>query len=206
MKTILFQGDSITDAGRNKENPTDLGQGYPCLVASALGRKYPESYSFINRGISGNKVTDLIGRWKRDCINLKPDYLSILIGVNDVWHELGGKDGTDTETFEAVYDILLSLTKKHLPDTKILLMEPYVLGDALSESERDAFTSLVEEKCEAVRRLAKKHALPVLSLPQVFEKALQEADALYWTGEGVHPTHAGHQLICDAWIEAFENL
>lgn len=94
MKTILFQGDSITDAGRNKEASQDLGGGYPCLVGAKLGRRYPEKYRFLNRGIGGNKVTDLIGRWKRDCINLQPDYLSILVGVNDVWHELDWREGT----------------------------------------------------------------------------------------------------------------
>ena len=99
MKTVLFQGDSITDGTRFKDQPTHMGSGYPCLAGSKMGRLYPGEYEFINRAISGNKVTDLLPRWKRDCINIKPDYLSILIGVNDVWHELVYHDGTDTETF-----------------------------------------------------------------------------------------------------------
>lgn len=118
MKTIMFQGDSITDGGRYKDQPTHLGAGYPCLVSSKLGRAYPEQYNFVNRAISGNKVTDLIGRWKRDCLNMKPDYLTILVGVNDVWHELVYHDGTDTGTFKKVYDILLENTRKALPETR----------------------------------------------------------------------------------------
>ena len=206
MKTILFQGDSITDAGRNKEAGQDLGGGYPCLVGAKLGRRYPEKYRFLNRGVGGNKVTDLIGRWKRDCINLQPDYLSILVGVNDVWHELDWREGTDTETFTRVYDLLLELTVKVLPETKILLMEPYVLEDALEPEMREAFKSGVSEKREVVRKLAEKYHLPIVPLQDIFNSALKEAPALYWTAEGIHPTKAGHQIICDAWIEAFENV
>ena len=206
MKTILFQGDSITDAGRNKEASQDLGGGYPCLVGAKLGRRYPEKYRFLNRGIGGNKVTDLIGRWKRDCINLQPDYLSILVGVNDVWHELDWREGTDTETFTRVYDLLLELTVKALPETKILLMEPYVLEDALEPELREAFRSGVSKKREAVRKLAEQYHLPTVPLQDIFNSALKEAPALYWTAEGIHPTKAGHQIICDAWIEAFENV
>lgn len=205
MKTILFQGDSVTDSGRNREAFHDLGTGYPCLIASALGRKYPGKYTFLNRGISGNKVTDLIGRWKRDCINLKPDYLSIMIGVNDVWHELENSDGTDTEIYEKVYDVLLYETKKMLPDVKIVLMEPYVLeGEWLRKS--DEFRILIDEKRSVVKRLAEKYGLWLIPTQEILDEAKKEAGALYWTGEGVHPTYAGHQVIADAWIQEFERI
>lgn len=206
MKTILFQGDSITDSGRQREIETHLGSGYPCLAASKLGRLHPEKYVFFNRAIGGDKVTDLIGRWKRDCINLKPDYLSILVGVNDVWHELEHHDGTDTETFRRVYDILLENTRKALPQTKIFLMEPYVLADALDEAEREFFQDGVAEKRDVVKELAKKYELVTVPLQDIFDRALAEASPLYWTAEGVHPTFAGHQIICDAWLDTFEKI
>lgn len=204
MKTIMFQGDSITDGGRYKDQPTNLGAGYPCLVSSKLGRAYPEQYNFVNRAISGNKVTDLIGRWKRDCLNMKPDYLTILVGVNDVWHELVYHDGTDTGTFKKVYDILLENTRKALPDTEIVLMEPYVLEDAMEESQREVFKNDVAAKRQAVRELAEKYGLATIPLQDILNEALKEAPATYWTVEGVHPTWAGHQIICDAWVETFK--
>ncbi|MCQ2440740.1 MAG: GDSL-type esterase/lipase family protein [Clostridia bacterium] len=89
MKKILFFGDSITDCGRNRDNDDSLGQGYPLLIKSELGFENPERYTFLNRGISGNRIVDLYARIKKDLINLAPDYVSILIGVNDVWHEIG---------------------------------------------------------------------------------------------------------------------
>ena len=98
MKIVLFQGDSITDAGRTKDD-TNMGRGYAALVTAALGYECPGEYEFINRGINGNRVTDLYARIKRDIINLRPDVMSILIGVNDVWHEydFGGGNGVDAE-------------------------------------------------------------------------------------------------------------
>ena len=102
---ILFQGDSITDVGRNTNNGSlnSIGQGYPCLIASRLGADEPETYEFVNRGISGNRIVDVYARIKADCWNLAPDLLSILIGVNDVWPEFGGKNGVDAKRFYNVY-------------------------------------------------------------------------------------------------------
>lgn len=206
MKTILFQGDSITDAGRNGDAEFDLGKGYPIHVAAKLDRMYPNEYKFYNRGISGHKVTDLIGRWKRDCINLKPDYISILIGVNDVWHEVCNSDGTDTQTFEQVYDILLGITKKYLPDVKLFLMEPFFLKDAYNPELKEAFAAGVAEKREVVKKLAAKYGLKTIPLQEIFEDAMKSADEFWWTAEGVHPTNAGHQVIADAWVELFEEI
>ena len=106
MKTILFQGDSITDAGRARDNDSNVGIGYPVLVKGTLGFEHPGEYTFLNRGISGNRVVDVYARIKSDIINLKPDVMSILIGVNDVWHEFSRKNGVDAEKFEKVYSML----------------------------------------------------------------------------------------------------
>ena len=104
-KVILFQGDSITDCGRDRNVSESIGTGYPRLTAAKLGFENPGEYTFYNRGISGNRIVDLYARIKLDIINLKPDYMSILIGVNDVWHEVMRKNGVDTKKFEKIYSI-----------------------------------------------------------------------------------------------------
>ena len=114
---ILFQGDSITDVGRNTNSGSllSIGQGYPCLIASRLGADEPGKYEFVNRGISGNRIVDVYARIKADCWNLEPDLLSVLIGVNDVWHEFAVQNGVDADRFYAVYKMLVCDTKERLP-------------------------------------------------------------------------------------------
>ena len=119
MKTILFQGDSITDAGRSRENDENMGVGYPTMVAGELGYENPGEYRFLNRGISGNRSVDLYARIKSDIICLKPDVMSILIGVNDVWHELDSGNGVDGDKYFMIYSLLLKEIKEALPLTKI---------------------------------------------------------------------------------------
>ena len=110
METILFQGDSITDAGRFRDDPSNMGQGYPNRVAGRLGLQNPGRYEFYNRGISGNRIVDLYARIKSDILNLQPDYMSILIGVNDVWHEKDWKNGVSSSKFKKIYSMLLANT------------------------------------------------------------------------------------------------
>ena len=137
MKTVLFQGDSITDMYRTSTQDEILGIGYPVLVAAQLGYEYPEKYKFINRGINGSRVVDVYARIKSDIINLKPDILSILIGVNDVWHELGGeRNGVDAEKYHKVYSMLIQEIKDALPNTEIMIMEPFVLKAQRKKSGR----------------------------------------------------------------------
>ena len=135
---ILFQGDSITDAGRSKENLADLGRGYPALVAASLGLDAPGEHVFINRGISGNRVVDLYARIRADIINLRPDVMSILIGVNDVWHEFrpGNPNGVPDEKFYRIYSMLISEIREALPETRIMILEPFFLpGPGTTETE-----------------------------------------------------------------------
>ena len=106
-KLILFQGDSITDAGRDRENPNCLGIGYPSRVAGALGVDRPNDFDFLNRGISGNRIVDIYARIKWDFINLKPDYASIFVGVNDAWHEIEWQNGVEDEKFEKIYGMMI---------------------------------------------------------------------------------------------------
>lgn len=198
---IVFQGDSITDCGRNDWN---LGVGYAFLCSATLAAEQPLQHAFYNRGISGHRVTDLFARWKKDCLALKPDFLSILVGINDVWHEFyETPNGVDPETFEKVYDMLLEQTFKTLPNIKIVLMEPFVVHGSATDDRWEEFTAGAAVRRAAVRRLAEKYALPTIPLQEIFDKAITRAPADYWTHDGVHPTPAGHRLIADAWLQAF---
>ena len=205
MTRILFQGDSITDCGRSKDNDSFKGKGYAHLVTSQLGFEKPGEYEFFNRGISGNKIVDLYARMKRDLINLKPDVMSILIGVNDVWHELN-KDGVDEEKFEKIYDMLLTEVKEALPDIKIIIMGAFILNSTASKDEWEFLSEGTKKRAQIAKKLAEKHGHIFVDLQAEFDKAVARKAEPYWTIEGVHPTEAGHELIKRAWLEAFEKI
>lgn len=206
MKTILFQGDSITDAGRNFNDPNCLGPGYVGLVGAELEYENPQDYKIYNRGISGNRVVDLYARWKIDCLNLKPDILTILIGVNDVWHEIDNHNGVDAEKFEKIYRMLIDETLQALPDIKIILMEPYVKKGPATEAHIDYFAAEVAKRQEAVRRIAADYGFMLVPLQSVFDEADEKAPTLWWTGDGVHPTRAGHEMIAKTWKQYFDKI
>lgn len=206
MKTILFQGDSITDCGRDRESKR-VGRGYPYLLTSALTCDCPGEYDIYNTGISGNRVIDVYARIKADIINLKPDYMSILVGVNDVWHELDFKNGVSAEKYEKIYDMLLSEVKEALPALRIIMMEPYVVHGRGSDPYYDEFRREVEKRAASARRLAEKHGCVFVPLQSIFDEAIAKSgDANHWCVDGVHPTFAGHELIARAWLEAFEKI
>ena len=201
MKTILFQGDSITDAGRDRNNDYDLGKGYPALVAGRLGLDAPGQYRFLNRGVSGDRIVDIYARMKRDILNLKPDVLSILVGVNDVWHELEFQNGVSAEKFKRVYRMLLEEIREALPDTKILLLEPYVMDGSATRAYLDVFAAEAAARAKAVRELAEEFGLPFIPLQRPLEELARTAPADYWLADGVHPNLPFHQYIADRWLE-----
>lgn len=202
---ILFQGDSITDAGRNREakdpnNQAALGGGYAFLAAAGLLNTFPvKNLKVFNKGISGNKVFQLADRWQNDCIDLKPAVLSILIGVNDYWHKHNGNyDGT-VEIYERDFRALLKRTKEALPDTKIVICEPFaVLGckavDGTWFPEFDRYRV-------AARKLAGEFNTIFIPYHDIFAKASKVAPPTYWTADGVHPSVAGAQLMAEAWMK-----
>lgn len=207
MKTILFQGDSITDAGRARDNDENMGIGYPMLVGGALGFENPGDYTFYNRGISGNRVVDLYARIKIDIINLKPDVMSILIGVNDVWHEFGaGHNGVDADKFFKIYSMLIEEIKEALPDVKIMIMEPFVLKGTATEAQWDDFSKEVYLRAEKAKMIAEKYDLVFIPLQEKLDEALKSCPAEYWLRDGVHPTINGHELIKREWIKYFNKL
>lgn len=209
-KRILFQGDSITDAGRDRNNFYGLGWGYAYLTKGTLGVERPNEFEFINRGVSGNRIVDLYARIKSDFINLKPDYASIYIGVNDVWHEIESQNGVETDKFEKIYTMLIDEVQAACPGIKLMLIAPYVLEgrntcnteqipDRLERFQRD-----VAEKAAVTKKMAEKYGLPLIELQPAFDEACKKAPAEYWAGDGVHPTVCGHELIKRLWIETFE--
>ena len=206
MKTILFQGDSITDAGRSREDDSFTGVGYPTLVKSELSFKCPNQFVWYNRGISGNRVVDLYARIKADIINLKPDIMSILIGVNDVWHEFDNQNGVDAEKYFKVYSMLIEEIKEALPCVQIMILEPFVLKASATEGCWEQFQSEVKKRAAKAKEIAEKYGLLFVPLQDKFDEALQLAPANYWLVDGVHPTAAGHELIKREWVCAFKNL
>lgn len=203
---ILFQGDSITDAGRKKDDGTSKGMGYPFLIAAQLGYEYPNQYEFVNRGISGNRVSDLLARLKKDMINEEPDVMSILIGVNDVWHEIMERNGIREDLFETIYDLIIQEVKAALPNLRIMIMEPFVLKGIATEVHLEEFQTEVALRGAAARRIAEKHGLEFITLQDKFDEALKLAPEDYWLVDGVHPTAAGHELIAREWIKQFQNV
>ena len=154
---ILFQGDSITDAGRSRTEDWILGRGYPLLVEAALGYEEPAQHEFLNRGISGNRIVDVYARIKSDIINLKPDVMSLLIGVNDVWHELGeSPNGVDADKFFKIYSMLIEEVKEALPNIKIMILEPFVLEACSTTEHWEFFHSEVLKRAEMAKKIAEK--------------------------------------------------
>lgn len=205
---ILFQGDSITDVGRARDNDINLGRGYPHLIKSALGFECPEDHEFFNRGISGNRVVDLYARIKCDIINLKPDVMSILIGVNDVWHELNPEcpNGVDADKYFKIYDMLIEEVKAELPNIKIIILEPFVLRASATDEKWDVFSTEVKKRAVMAKKIAEKHNLTFIPLQEGFDKLAEKAEASYWLSDGVHPSAMGHEYIKRLWLDAFKEL
>lgn len=205
MKTILFQGDSITDADRNRNDIHGYGTGYPLLIAAELGRKCPGEYTFINKGISGNRIVDLYARIKADIINLAPDYMSILIGVNDVWHDLDG-NGVADRKFEKIYTMLIEEVKEALPNIEIVILEPFVLhGRYTNERYDDFFRPEVALRAASSKRVAEKFSLNFVPLQSIFDALYLTQPEGYWLKDGVHPTAAGHAVIAKELLKTFKN-
>ncbi len=196
---ILFQGDSITDGnrGRNEDPNHVLGHGYVFLIGADAGAGVPErGLTFLNRGISGNRVADLAKRWQADTIDLRPTLLSILIGVNDL------NGGVPLDEFERGYDELLARTVQALPNTRLVLCEPFALPVGKKKDGWEAYRAQLIERQQAVARLATKYGATLVHFQRAFDEATQRAPAETWIWDGIHPTYAGHRIMADAWLRA----
>jgi lysophospholipase L1-like esterase len=203
---ILFQGDSITDWGRDHantmpNNTSALGSGYTLLTASYLLLKYADkNLQIYNKGISGNKVYQLAERWDTDCLALKPNVLSIHIGVNDFWHTLtNGYTGT-IETYITDYHKLLDRTKQALPNVKLVICEPFAVKGVKAVDDKWYPTFDLFRK--AARDIAAEYKATFVPYQAAFDKALESAPGSYWNLDGVHPSVAGEALMAQTWLQA----
>ncbi len=205
---VLFQGDSITDGGRARDNqtandPEGLGRGYVFYAAGLLHEALPGGkLAVYNRGILGDRVTDLQRRWQVDTLNLKPDVLSVLIGVNDTWHGVVSgmpENGVPLDRYEQVYRQILTEAKDYLPGLKLVLCEPFVLPCGVVN---DQWFPEFARRREIVKRLANEFGAVFAPFQRAFDEAGHRAAPEAWAPDGVHPTLAGHMLLAKAWIAA----
>jgi lysophospholipase L1-like esterase len=199
---VLFQGDSITDGGRQRTGVDFnhiMGQDYAYILAGQIGAAYPQrNLNFINRGVGGDQVRDLAARWQADTLDLKPNFLSILVGVNDTI--IGGDRAETVQQFEQVYDALLAKTIAALPGVRIVLGQPFMLP--VGSYQANYATQLVElkKRQDAVARLARKYHLPLIQYQKAFDNACKRGSADHWSWDGIHPTYAGHAIMAREWL------
>jgi lysophospholipase L1-like esterase len=201
---ILFQGDSITDSGRKKEESTAnnagaFGNGYAMIAGSQLLLKHADkNLKIYNKGISGNKVYQLAERWQKDCLDLKPTVLSILIGVNDYWHKHNGNYNGTIETYRNDLTKLLDDTKQKLPGVKFIIGEPFVVKGI--KAVDDSWFPAFDEYRVAAREVAGKFGAAFIPYQTIYDRAQQKAPGVFWTHDGVHPSLAGAALMAEAWM------
>lgn len=203
---ILMYGDSITDMNRKRDYdgyPECYGNGYVFYVAGDLLKENPLKYQIINRGISGNRIVDLYARIKADVWNHEPDVLSILIGINDIWHEVAHKNGVDIERFDRMYRMLIEDTKKRFPNMEILLCEPFVLEGSATKERYEEFLQ-AKEYAKVVQKIAEDYGVHFLPLQDKLEKAAKEYTVESYLYDGVHPALGGARLIADEWVKLFK--
>jgi lysophospholipase L1-like esterase len=197
--TVLFQGDSITDGGRSREEDGDLGRGYAGIAAWTFEALYPEKHvRFLNRGISGNRARDLRGRWEADCLALRPDWVSILVGINDTWRGFDSADPTTTESYEADYRDILTRTRDRA-GARLILCEPFVLP---YPDDRKAWRGDLDPRIHVVRELSREFGAILVPFDGLFAEAAARREPAFWASDGVHPTYPGHALMAQAWLRA----
>ena len=198
-KTVLFQGDSITDCGRT-DGAGELGAGYPQIVAQVYEALCPLGGArFINRGVSGNRSADLLARYEQDFAAVRPDFLSILIGINDTWRRYDSNDPTSAEAYEANYRELLTRIKRDLPQTKVMILEPFLIP---TDPVKDVWQEDLGPKIQIARRLAREFADFFLPLDGIFQSCITAGMAPAALSEdGVHPTRMGAAVIARAYLE-----
>ncbi|MBQ7961067.1 MAG: GDSL family lipase [Clostridia bacterium] len=205
--TMLFQGDSVTDTDRNRdisEGPESLGEGYPKVFQQMYDTLFPgNKVKFVNRGISGNRTNHLLERYDEDFLAVKPDVISIMIGINNTWRNFdGGDDFCSAERFEEEYEELLAKIKADMPDTKIMIIEQFALT---AHPDRNTWQEDLDAKRDATRKLAFKYADWFVPMYDIITEASENDFGLYeLSADGVHPAPYGHSLIATEMLKAFE--
>lgn len=196
---VLFQGDSITDKGRSRQDDADLGGGYAMMAAAWVSAMYPERrVRFVNRGISGNRAKDLESRWEADCLALRPTWVSIMIGINDTWRRYDSGDPTTADAYEASYRAILTRTRRDL-GARLVVMEPFLLP---TPADRLGWRVDLDPKIQVARRLAREFHAVFVPMDGIFAQAATRREPGFWAADGVHPTAAGHALIAQSWLRA----
>jgi Lysophospholipase L1 and related esterases len=202
--TVLFQGDSVTDACRDRgigDPGHMLGHGYPNLVAGDVAQRFPQRrITFLNRGCSGDRASDLYARWNEDALSLRPDLISILVGVNDVWRCMKGEPSGAFDRYERAYRGILEDTAEFLPDCGLALCEPFILNTGAPAEDWPEWSRRIHAQQEIVRELAAEFGAAFVPLQAEFDTASHNAPASWWLYDGVHPSPAGHRVIANAWI------
>jgi lysophospholipase L1-like esterase len=200
---ILFQGDSITDGNRGRMGDPShtLGQSYAFIIAARYGAALAERrLMFFNRGVSGDTVPDLKARWRKDTLDVRPDLLSVLVGVNDLGRRLPLGD------FEPMYDQLLVDARAANPSLRLVLCEPFIAKVGGANHAWEVWHREMTQRQSIVAQLAARHGAVLVRFQKMFDEATQRAPAEYWIWDGVHPTHAGHQLMADEWVRTVKEF
>ena len=199
---ILFQGDSVTDAGRDRSQSSDMGFGYPKYASAMIEDAFPDiDFAFVNLGISGNRTEDLVARMQSDFIEIQPDIVSIMIGINDVWHHYAFScTYTSGEAFEQNYTTLLEEIKQKT-NAKIMIIQPFLID----VPDKQTLKAELAEKQAIVKSLADKYADVYLPMHEIFQ-ADKAQDKTVYAADGVHPTEDGACLIAQKYLEAVSPL
>ena len=198
--TFLFQGDSITDCDRSYDNDINLGTGYVMMAARLFHTRHPEKrVSFINRGMNSNKVSDLRKRWQNDCLDLRPDMVTILIGINDIARVFFQRT-TSNKSFEEDYRTILEQTRSI--GAKIVLMEPFILN---TNGKRLKMRKKLSPKIEIIGKLSAEFNATLIPLSMIFLGAEKAKEPAFWSNDGFHPTIEGHELIAESWTRTIDN-
>lgn len=203
----LLQGDSITDGLRSRNDDLNhvLGHGYVYLIASKLSAEYPGlNLQFLNRGCSGNQTVNLYARWKEDTINLNPDVLSILVGVNDVGAQFSRNAGIPASQYDTVYRLMLKDAKDSNPNLLFVLCEPFILRVGKLNQNWSTWKSEMAQRRQIVETLASEVNAIFVKTQSIFDKMAKEHNPKYWLWDGIHPMPAGHQLLANSWLSAVE--
>jgi len=198
-QNVLFIGDSIVDAGRKYEDPASLGSGFAFMAAGLFGSLYPElDVKFHNRGIGGHRVVDLAARWQQDCLDLKPDWLTVMVGINDVMRRYDQNKPTSVAQYISGYrELLLQAVDRF--GSKLIIVEPYVLP---TNEMRIQCREDLDPKIHALRNMAEELGALYIPTDGLFAAARMKGGISYWAPDGVHPTPAGHALIARAWLSS----
>ena len=198
----LFQGDSVTDCGRNRADPRSLGEGYVKKIAALLRENHPDMNAVVmNRGVSGNRVRDLASRWDEDCLEINPKLLTILIGINDCWRRFDSNDPTTAEDYEKAYREIINRAYSAVPGLEIILMEPFLLP---IPDDRLLWREDLDPKIHAARRVTVDLKCRLVPLDGLFAQAAAEKGCAFLADDGAHPTDEGHKLIARAWAALYE--